>query len=361
MVSPLAAQPLWYGPILANYTLGSRSGRTARTAVIALQIVMTVALRPSPDTMFRGVFVCVTAYAIGRAVALGRAHAAALEDRAARAENERRLEAARAEAESERAAAESERATAESERAEAESRRAAAEAERAVAQAERAAAAERARIARDMHDILAHAVSLMVVQAESGPLLVASDPARAAATFDAVAETGRDAMAQLRRVLALLKDGEDASRSPQPTLADLPELAGRVAGAGLAVDHRVLGEPRPLPADVELAAYRIAQEALTNTVKHSRAEHVELILNWRSDALELTVRDDGNGTREPGGRAPLPSGGNGLIGIRERAAACGGTAETGPRDDGRPGFAVRAVLPVTPAAARTPVSAKISA
>lgn len=417
LVTPLARQPVWYGPILANYTLGSRSGRAARTGVIALQLVLTVVIRPSPDTLFRGVFLCVTAYAVGRAVALGRAHAAALEDRAARAENERRLEAARAEAESERATAESERAAAEaerataeaeraaaeSERAEAEAKRATAEAERAVADAERAAAAERARIARDMHDILAHAVSLMIVQAESGPLLVASDPARAAAVFDSVAETGRDAMAQLRRVLALLKDGEDASRAPQPTLADLPELAERVAGAGLAVEYRELGEPRPLPPDTGLAAYRIAQEALTNTVKHAGAEHAELTLHWRDGTLELTVRDDGRNAcgdarnvrdeardvrdvrnvrgagddddRAAGddGRAVgavgaerPPGGGNGLIGIRERAAACGGTAEAGPRDDGRPGFAVRAVLPTrrdrsTPPDAADPASGKISA
>ncbi|MEV5569197.1 histidine kinase [Spirillospora sp. NPDC052269] len=354
LVSPLAWQPIWYGPILAYYTLATHSGRTARIGVITTQLVLTAVLRPSPDTLFRAVFMCITAYAVGRAVALGRAHAAALEDRAARAENERRLEAARAEAESERA-------TAEAERAAAESRRATAEAERAVAEAERAAAAERARIARDMHDILAHAVSLMIVQAESGPLLMASDPERASAAFDAVAEAGRDAMTQLRRVLVLLKDGEDASRAPQPTLADLPELAGRVAGAGLAVEHQVIGEPRPLPPDVELAAYRIAQEALTNTVKHAGAEHVELTLRWHADALELTVRDDGRGAAavaRPGART-LPSGGNGLIGIRERAAACGGTAETGPRDDGRPGFTVHAVLPL-PLVPTTPALTSVS-
>ncbi|MEV4258077.1 sensor histidine kinase, partial [Spirillospora sp. NPDC049652] len=116
LVSPLAWQPVWYGPILAYYTLAARSGPAARIGVITLQLVLTAVIRPSADSLFRGLFLCVAAYAVGRAVALGRAHSAALEDRAARAENERRLEAARAEAETERATAESKRATAEAER-----------------------------------------------------------------------------------------------------------------------------------------------------------------------------------------------------------------------------------------------------
>ncbi|TCM45909.1 sensor histidine kinase [Kribbella sp. VKM Ac-2568] len=199
-----------------------------------------------------------------------------------------------------------------------------------VAEAARAAAEERARVARDMDDILAHAVSLMVVQAEAGPVVVRRDPERAEQAFEAIADAGRDAMTQLRRLLGVLK-ADETQRLPQPTLDELPELVGGTASL------EVTGERRPVPPDTEIAVYRIVQEALTNTVKHARAQHVAVRLEWSADELEVSIVDDGQGQQA------TVAGGHGLVGIRERAAACGGTAEAGPRPGG--GFEVRARLP----------------
>ncbi|MBO2462877.1 sensor histidine kinase [Actinomadura violacea] len=302
LADTVPSQPLWYGALIAIYGVAARSRPAVRLAVFALLCAGGLATVGSADTALRGVVLYVTAYALGRAAAGSRAQAAVLEERAARLERERRLDA------------------------------------------ERAAERERARIARDMHDVLAHSISLMVVQAEAGPVVLGSAPDRAAAAFDTIAGTGRDALGQLRRMLAVLKD-EDGPRAPQPTLDDLPALAAQVSGAGLRVGCSAEGEPRPLPADCGVAAYRIAQEALTNVVKHAGAGTAEIRLTWADDALTISVVDDGRGAG-----TGLPSGGNGLIGIRERAAACGGTATAGPRADG-PGFEVSARLPLAGAAA----------
>ncbi|MBE1533745.1 sensor histidine kinase [Actinomadura algeriensis] len=293
------SQPIWYGWLVAVYTVADRSPRAHRLAGCGITVLSTfLVVRPgSLDTAVRGTAIWLAAYALGRAAALRRERAADLEERAVRLERERRLEA------------------------------------------ERAAERERTRIARDMHDVLAHAVSLMVVQAESGPLVVRSDPDRAEAAFDAIAASGRDAMGQLRRMLGLLKDGEDA-RDPQPTLAGLPDLAGRVGETGLRVSLTVTGDPAALRPDVDVAAYRIVQEALTNTVKHAGADRVDVALTWEDDALRITVTDDGRGP----GAAGRP-GGRGLVGVRERAAACGGDAAFGPAPGGR-GARVEARLPL---------------
>ncbi|MFI6034509.1 sensor histidine kinase [Streptomyces sp. NPDC051315] len=241
----------------------------------------------------------VCAYALGVLARVQRAYAAELEDRARRLERER------------------------------------------TAGTERARAQERARIARDMHDILAHAVSLMVVQAEAGPVVVRSDPARAEAAFDAIATTGRDAMTQLRRILGVLKEEPGvgaARRLPQPQVAALAELVRQVGeSAGLRTELRARGEPRPLAPDTEVAAYRVVQEALTNTVKHAYASSAVVELDWTEDALTVTVTDDGRGP------AAGADGGHGLIGIRERAGSCGGVAEAGRGPDG--GFRVVVRLP----------------
>lgn len=292
----VARQPIWYGALVAIYTVASRSARRLRLALLAFTVVGGLATVGSSETALRGVVLFVAAYAIGRAAATSRAHAAALEERAEHLERERQMEA------------------------------------------ERAAERERARIARDMHDILAHAVSLMVVQAEAGPVVVRSDPARAEAAFDAIAAAGRDAMGQLRRMLGLLKEDE-APRAPQPTVDDLPALAAQVSNAGLAVGCTASGVPRTLAPHCAVAAYRITQEALTNTVKHAGARHADIRLTWDDDGLLIDITDDGRGAGHG-----LPSGGHGLIGIRERAAACGGTATAGPRPDG-PGFRVSVRLP----------------
>ncbi|MFJ7908257.1 sensor histidine kinase [Kitasatospora sp. NPDC096204] len=219
--------------------------------------------------------------------------------------------------------------------------------ERAASDAARAVAEERARIAREMHDILAHAVSLMVIQAEAGPVVVRSDPDRAVRAFDTIADAGRDAMVQLRRVLGVLKDPEAGRQlAPQPRLAELAGVAERVRAAGLRVDLELPAEQDPLPAEVEAAAFRIVQEALTNTVKHAGADRAAIRVRRAGEVLEVVVSDNGRGVPAPAGRTVVGwSGGRGLVGIRERAAACGGRAEAGPGPEGR-GFLVSARLPL---------------
>jgi len=183
-----------------------------------------------------------------------------------------------------------------------------------------------------MHDVLAHSVSLMVVQAEAGPVVVRSDPARAEAVFDAVAAAGRDAMGQLRRILGLLADG-DAGAAP-PGIDAVADLVAGVPRASLVTS----GTARAVAADVGTAAFRIVQEALTNVVKHAGPASVVVTLDWAATELVVTVRDDGPG---PGAN---PGSGHGLIGIGERAAACGGSARHGAGPGGR-GFEVSAGLP----------------
>ncbi|MEU2656264.1 histidine kinase [Streptomyces sp. NPDC007325] len=210
-----------------------------------------------------------------------------------------------------------------------------------VVEAERAAARERARIAREMHDILSHAVSLMIVQAEAGPVAVRRAPERAEAAFDAISATGRDAMDQLRRMLGVLREEDPGGgRSPQPDLAELPALLDRVRAGGLAVRYETSGEVAGLPAPLAATAYRIAQEALTNTVRHARARTATVRIDRSATHLTVLVTDDGRGPR-----AAVRSAGHGLAGIRERAAAHGGTATAGAGPGGT-GFEVRAELPV---------------
>jgi signal transduction histidine kinase len=207
----------------------------------------------------------------------------------------------------------------------------------AEARAAQAAAEERTRIARDMHDILAHAVSLMIVQAEAGAAVLHQDPDKAERAFDAIADGGRDALTQLRRLLGVLRDGDALALSPQPTLAGLAGLVETVRAARVDVRMVVEGQPYDLPKDTEVALYRTAQEALTNTVKHAHAERAEVRLDWTAQALSLRVTDDGVGPR-PG------QPGRGLIGIRERISACGGTVQSGPGPQGR-GFQLQVTIP----------------
>lgn len=252
----------------------------------------------------------------------------------------------------------------------------------AAARAAEAAAEERTRIARDMHDIVAHAVSLMVVQAEAGASVVLNSPDRAERAFDSIADTGREALAQLRRVLGVLRDGDAlALLAPQPTIAALPTLIASVRGTGLEVALHSEGESRHLQADVEIAVYRMVQEALTNTVKHARASRAEVRLAWGSNTLTVTIADNGRGlprtevkrTAGPVGAinagainegsatdsasvggtllAAVPMPGRGLIGINERISACAGAVATGPGLDGS-GFAISAVVPVQDAPVR---------
>ncbi|MFI6514999.1 sensor histidine kinase [Spirillospora sp. NPDC050679] len=200
-----------------------------------------------------------------------------------------------------------------------------------------AAARERQRIAREMHDILAHAMSMVAIQAEAGPLVVRSDPDKAEEVFDAISVTAREALAQLRRALGVLRE-EDAGRRPPPGLAGVPELVDGVRRTGLEVSLEESGEPVEVPQDLASAVYRIVQEGLTNTVKHARARSVAVRLEWGERVLRVEVVDDGRG-------GAAADGGHGLVGMRERVAAVGGELEAGPGIDGS-GFRVVAVLPL---------------
>ncbi|WP_323747860.1 sensor histidine kinase [Catenulispora rubra] len=205
--------------------------------------------------------------------------------------------------------------------------------------ADRDLRAERARIARDMHDVVGHAVALMVVQAEAGPLLVRSKPERAEAAFEAISAAGRDAMAQLRGLLGTLHKDEGGGRQPLPTLSDLDDLVHRVRRAGLQVRMEQTGSASSLSPGAETAAYRVVQEALTNTLKHARASRAEVRLSWSPSALEITVADNGRGVADGAADA-----GHGLSGLRERLAPVGGALSwTSPPDTG--GFALMAVIP----------------
>ena len=211
---------------------------------------------------------------------------------------------------------------------------------------------ERARIAREMHDIVAHSVSVMVVQAGAARRLVERDPQAAAEAAGLVEATGRDALREMRRAVGVLRaggEGGDAAEAatpatlePQPALGDVPALVAGYRDAGLDVRLRTDGEPRPLASGVELAAYRIIQEALTNTIKHAGPARAEVRIAFGPDDLTVVVTDDGRGAGlEPG------SGGHGLAGMRERVTVYDGDLDAGPHPGG--GFRVRARLPFEPA------------
>ena len=203
---------------------------------------------------------------------------------------------------------------------------------------EHAVAAERVRIARELHDVVAHGVSLMVVQAQA---LGALDGAERDATGERIATLGREALTEMHRMLGVLRPQSDEAPelTPAPGIRDVPGLIERARGAGLQVELAVEGSPRALPVGVDLSAYRIVQEALTNVVKHARARRTDVRVRYALDALELSVVDDGDGNGT--GEAP----GHGLVGMRERVALFGGTLETGAAGEGG-GYAVRAVLPL---------------
>ncbi len=207
-----------------------------------------------------------------------------------------------------------------------------------AAEAAAAAAAERNRIAREMHDVVAHHLSMMVVQAEAGPVVAAGDPERAVSSFDAISAAGKQALVEMRQLLGVLKDGERAELRPAPGADDIGELVAGVRSAGLDIRFETSGTARPLPAAVDLAVYRLVQEALTNCLRHAEASLVEVDLDYTDDSVRVTVTDDGRG-----GGPQADSGGHGLVAMRERVSLLGGTIEAGPRS-GR-GWTVHAVLP----------------
>ena len=207
-------------------------------------------------------------------------------------------------------------------------------------EAELAAAQERARIARELHDVVAHGLSLMVVQAEAAEELLAHSPEAAVQPLRRVQDTGREALGEMRRLLGILRaaDGGAPSTAPQPSLLRIPELVREAAEVGLAVDVVVTGDPSALPLGLELAAFRIVQESLTNTRRHASATRARVRLDHTPDSLRIEVTDNGSGLTN-GGHA-----GHGLAGMRERAALYGGTLDAGPGPSG--GFRVSAALPV---------------
>ena len=207
-----------------------------------------------------------------------------------------------------------------------------------------AVAAERAAIARELHDVVAHHMSVMVVQAGAARAVGASDPAATAEALRQIEASGRTGLAEMRRLLEVLKAEEDGDgRAPQPGLARLGELLDAMRASGLPVEAVVEGTPRALSPGVDLSAYRIVQEALTNSLRHAGGASARVVVRYEPDALELEIADDGSGPPED----PEASGGHGLIGMRERVQLFGGELEAGPRPGG--GFLVRARLPSEPA------------
>jgi signal transduction histidine kinase len=294
-------------PILfALYTIASTRSRRASAAVVAILVagnVLDAAIDGTPlkigDTV--GFLVqCIAVTALGLYVAARRASMDALRERAERLDREREL------------------------------------------LADRAVAEERVRIAQELHDVVAHNVSLIVVKAQALGATVPDD--RVAEATDGIADLGRQAMTEMHRTLKLLRTTDDdaAARAPQPGLANLEKLLEQSRAAGLDVRLAVEGEPRELSQSLDLSAFRIVQEALTNVLKHAGHARASVTVGYRPQALELSVVDSGNGTTTPK-VGIAAAGGHGLVGMRERVAMFGGTLTARPRAE--QGFEVTAVLP----------------
>lgn len=277
-------------------------------AAAAMVLWVLVAVGPrleeyylSPGDLGLLVLVVVTAWTWGTTVRIRRDYIASLKERARQAERERE------------------------------------------SQARIVAAEERARIAREIHDIVSHSLSAVVVMSEGALSKLRSEPERAEKAMLTVRDTSRTAVAEMRRMLDVLRDGEPGSQAPQPGVGELERLVEESRDGGLPVELSVTGERVELSEGLDLAVYRVVQEALTNARKHAGPTlgKVEVLLDYRGNELEVRVTDDGEDSYGQPGSAP---GGHGLVGMRERIAAYGGTLRTGPRSRG--GFEVLATLPV---------------
>ena len=290
------------GPVIALYSVARHHERRvslAATAVTALALAVSTASRAAESPLF-AIAIClvlVAAWAIGDNVRRRHAYLTRVRAREAAIEEEQRE------------------------------------------RARLAVAAERARIARELHDVISHNVSVMVLQAAAGADVFATHPERAREALGSIEAAGREALAELRRLLSVVhaSGDEGASLAPPPGLTRLPELVERVRATGLDVCLTVSGDGRALPAGVDFSAYRIVQEALTNTLKHAHATTARVDLRFGAHSLEVEIVDDGTTAGEAPGR------GQGLIGMRERAAVFGGELQAGPRSQG--GFGVRASIP----------------
>jgi len=212
--------------------------------------------------------------------------------------------------------------------------------QRQAAEAERAVAEERTRIARELHDVVAHSMSVMVVQAGAARRVIDQNPAQASEALAAIEETGRESLTEMRRVLGVLRGNEDlAELSPAPGLEDFDRLLQHCDEAGLPVELIITGQVRRLAAGLEMNAYRVVQESLTNSLKHAGpASAAAVHLNYLADTLEVVVTDDGRGAAAE----VAQQGGQGLVGMKERVEAYGGRLSAGPRAGG--GFAVTATF-----------------
>ena len=214
-----------------------------------------------------------------------------------------------------------------------------AERERDVA-AREAVVEERARIARELHDAVAHSVSMIVIQAGAERRVLGPGDGPTREVLQTIERIGRDALTEMRRLVGMLRTDSSGPLTPQPKLADLPTLMTQVREAGLPVEFRVDGERRELPVGIELSAYRIVQEALTNALKHAGQAQAAVHVRYGADSLELKITDDGGSAV-----TDVPGGGHGLAGIRERVALYGGKFDASAGRDG--GFAVRVLLPLS--------------
>jgi signal transduction histidine kinase len=202
-----------------------------------------------------------------------------------------------------------------------------------------AVAQERTRIARELHDVVAHAISLMVLQARGGRRLLADDPDETRHALDAIEHAGEQALVEMRRLLGLLRHGEgEPSLAPPPSLSRIEELVAGIRASGLPVEMAIEGDPVELPPGVDVSAYRIVQEALTNALKHAGPAHAKVTVTYGAEAVDLAIVDDGRGVPAVNG------GGYGLAGMRERVAIYGGSLESGPGPGG--GYALRVRLPL---------------
>jgi signal transduction histidine kinase len=298
------------GVLIALYSVAAHCDRrrsltgAAFTAVGVVIVFATARWGVDLGTIVSNVVIFGTAWILGDNLRNRRAYLAGLEDRAERLEREH------------------------------------------VEQAHRAVADERARIARELHDVVAHNVSVMVVQAGAARRTIERDPERAREALTSVEATGRQALDEMRRLLGVLRTEDEATelRAPQPSVSHLDALVAHVREAGLPVELVVEGEPRPLMSGVDMSVYRIVQEALTNSLKHAGPAHAQVVLRYGDHDLRLEVVDDGRGLAAD---APVSNGGgHGLVGMRERVAIFGGEIHAGPRTGG--GYVVSARLPLEP-------------
>lgn len=322
-MSSLPDPPVPFAGLLSLYTVaahGSRDHANAAGVTAAFALTMALIFDPAADLQDATVqyLIFATAWLLGDSTRRRRAASAVLADRAEQLERTRAAEAAAA------------------------------------------VAAERSRIARELHDVVAHHLSMMVVQAEGGAVIAGRDPGKAETTFDAIGAAGKQALTEMRRLLGVLKQEGPAELAPQPGPGEIPALIDGVRAAGLEVRFTETGEQPAVSDAVGLTAYRLVQEALTNCLRHSGATAVEVTIDYAAETITLAITDDGHAkapapaltdsrkVAADGGSGPpavsVKEGGHGLVAMRERVALVGGTLDAGPAPDR--GWAVRATLPL---------------